>query len=449
MKNWFFILFFILPSIACSDTDLQRLLDEASKGGGEVHLNKRTYTLNRPLKIPSNVKIYGNGATLEPSNDWGQGNGSYLPLLEIVNVSNVHISNLTFDHKAEYGSDDKPSYSLLILKSTSIEIDNNRFKNLGKKRNSKSVHGSPFILIAAQEQENDFSYIPQQHKRVMGSVENVRITNNSFVNGEYVNSFAIRLVTLWTEKREKSSIQHRIRDIVVADNEFHGEYDWNTLELAGPGTLDIRVERNLFSGKSVNNIDIDKGASNVVVSNNTLTDLGLPSRHKSNKSVRVSPIMVHGNSGGYECENIRVVNNVIDGITNPDVTNSQFIYSSGIGVLNSRDVEIRGNRMTNIFSGKNYGAAICLDQSISDIKIINNYINNAYRGIIVTPNTKQFDNIQIEDNEVNAHSEPVMILSREKGQFSRLKVKNNKVKSEGNKRVKFSKNILEVDSDVK
>src|SRR5690606_6015624 len=302
-----------------------------------------------------------------------------------------------------------PAYSMLVLGSSSIVIENNTFKDLGLLKDSKSRHGSPFILIAAQEAPDDFSYIPKKYTRIQAPVQDVQILKNTFINEEYVNSFAIRLVTLWTKERKKETLKNRINRIVIAENKFYGEYDWNTLEMAGPATTNITVDRNVFSGKSINNIDVDKGASDIIIKGNTLTNLGLPLRHQDDKNVRVSPIMVHGNDNGYECENVQVLNNIIDKVDNPSVENTRFLYSSVIGVVHARNVEIRGNRITNMFVGKSFGAAICLDQSVFDISIKDNYIDEAYRGIIVTPNIKTFNNIIIENNEITARSEPLMI----------------------------------------
>jgi hypothetical protein len=449
MKKICFILFLICPVLGFCDIDLQKLVDEAAAGTGELHLKKGNYTLNQSLRIPSNFKLFGNGAIIEPANSWRNENADYVPLIEVVNVSNVYLSGLILDNKAERGLQSMPPYSILILGSSSIIIENNIFKDLGLKRDNKSRHGSPFILVAAQEATNDFSYIPKKYAHVKSSVENLQILKNTFVNEDYVNSFAIRLVTLWTKSRKKESFKNKINNVTISENKFYGEYDWNTLEMAGPATRNITVEKNLFSGKSINNIDVDKGASDIVIRGNTLTNLGLPSRHKSNKNVRVSPIMIHGNGNGYECENVQVLNNIIENVKNPDIENSRFLYSSGIGVLHSKNVEIIGNRITNIFVGKNYGAAICLDQSVSDINIRNNFIDEAYRGIVVTPNTKSFNNILIEDNKVSTWSEPLMVLTAQQGNFSNLKVRNNTTRSNNNKKVTFSKSIKEIESDVK
>ncbi|MDM1295935.1 hypothetical protein HX021_16715 [Sphingobacterium sp. N143] len=447
-RLFYFILFFITPIVSYCNVDLQKLVDGAVTKG-ELRLEKKTYVLRRPLKLPSGFKLFGNGATLEPSATWKKDNDQYFPLIEIVDVSNVYLSGLIVDNKAKRGIQGMPSYSILVLNSSSIVIENNIFRDLGLRKESKVRHGSPFILAAAQEVPGDFSYIPKKYRNKRGSVNGLRILKNTFTNNEFVNSFAIRLVTLWTKDRQKSTLNNKISNAVIADNKFYGEYDWNTLEMAGPATVGITVERNYISGKSINNIDVDKGASDIIIKGNILTNLGLPSRHKENKNVRVSPIMVHGNTLGYECENVQILDNKIEKITNPNIENSRFLYSSGIGVLHARNVRIKGNRITKAFVGKNYGGAICLDQSVYDVFINENYIDEVYRGIIVTPNTKNINNITIENNNVSSRAEPMMVLTAKQGKFSKLTVKNNITKSNNNKRIILSRSIIGLQSDVK
>src|SRR5690606_163067 len=166
MKKFYFILFLVSPIIACCQVDLQKMIDEAAADKGELHLEKKTYILKEPLKIPNNFKLFGNGATLEPSSSWRNDNEQYLPLVEVINVSNVYISGLLFDNKAKRGLQGMPAYSMLVLGSSSIVIENNTFKDLGLLKDSKSRHGSPFILIAAQEAPDDFSYIPKKYTRI-------------------------------------------------------------------------------------------------------------------------------------------------------------------------------------------------------------------------------------------------------------------------------------------
>jgi len=449
MKLLYLYIFLTMPFFGIAGENLQSLVNKAKNSGVLELESTKTYTLDKPLKLPSKFKLNGNGALVEPSIGWRKANGNISALIEIVNVSNVSISNLIIDNKGNRGISGMPTYSILILNSSIVNISRNSFKNLGVKNTSSSTHGSPFILLVAQESNGDFTYLPSEFRNVKGSVNNVDILNNVFENKEYVNSFAIRLLTLWTKKRSKENIQNKVSQVRITGNKFLGEYDWNTVEMAGPGTVSISVENNNFSGKSINNIDVDKGASNIVIKNNTLTNLGLPNRHRSDPNVRVSPIMIHGNTGGYYCENVDVIGNSISGIRNPNIKNSRYLYSSGIGVLHSKNVKVLNNRITNVFPGQSYGGGICLDQSIYDITVENNIIEDANWGIIITPNSKTFNNITIENNKINANSEPMILMTGKEGTFNNLSVKGNNVSSRSSKKIKLSKTIKNLSTDVR
>src|SRR5690606_23039877 len=116
-KVFYFILIWLIPVVGSCNVDLQKLIDGAVRKG-ELHLEKKTYTLQKPLKLPSGFKLFGNGATLEPSTSWKKNNEQYLPLIEIVDVSNVYISGLTINNRAKGGAQGMPSYSMLILSSS-------------------------------------------------------------------------------------------------------------------------------------------------------------------------------------------------------------------------------------------------------------------------------------------------------------------------------------------
>lgn len=447
MKKTLLFNILFLPVLLFGQNDLQSLINNAD--GSLVLEQGKTYEIGRTLTLPSNLKIDGNGSTVKPSPRWRSENSKDSPLIEIVDSENVTISNLNIDNMAARGINGMPAYSILLLKASNITISSVKFQDLGLPKSNKNVAGFPFVLIVAQEASNDFSYLPQKHKGVIGSVENVSITNCKFINNRYVNSFAIRLLTLWSKQRDKSKIKHSVNNILLQGNTFIGEYDWNTLEMAGPATKDIRVYANYFNGKSINNIDVDKGASDIEIRNNVVKNAGLPYRHRLNKNVRVSPIMVHGSKTSYFCENVIVSNNEIDGVSNPDANNSRYLYSSGIGVAYARNVTISNNKINGLFPNEKYGAAICLDQSIKEINVKNNLITDVNWGIVITPNTSSFNTIEIVDNDVDSRSESMMLLNGASGEFSGLTLKGNKVKSGKTKGVKMGTQIKKVDSDVK
>lgn len=438
------------PFLIFAQNNLQDIINQAKSKGNITLPQGKTYTLNHPLILPSNFILNGNGCIIKPNSNWRNQNSKDSPLIEIVGGSKINISNLTLDNMASRGVNGMPSYSILILKSSEVNISSVTFKNLGLKKTNQNVGGFPFILIAAQEAPNDFTYLPKKYSSTLGSVNDVVITNCKFVNIDYVNSFAIRLLTLWTKQRKKENIKNMINGVILEGNTFLGEYDWNTIEMAGPATKNIKVLNNILEGPSINNIDVDKGASEIEIKNNIIKNAGLPFRHRLNKNVRVSPIMVHGSKNGYISENVVVINNEISGVTNPNANNSRYLYSSGIGVAYANNVVIKGNKLNSIFPDKNYGAAICLDQSIKNIEINGNYVRNVNWGIVITPNTLSFNSVNITNNDIQSKSESMLLLNGSSGEFRGLTLKGNKIESKKNiNKIKVGSKIRSIDSDVR
>src|SRR5690606_15171108 len=307
MKKVYLLCVLFFPFFVFGQEDLQSLIDEADQ---EITLKaNNVYEVNEPIIMPSNFKIEGNNSVIRPSANWRKRNPQNSPLIIIESCSGLELSNLTIDNMADRGIVGMPAYSLLILNSSDISISSVTFQNLGLHKSDKNVGGFPFILMLAQEETGDFSYLPEKYKAVKGSVENVSVRDCKFLNTDYVNSFAIRMLTPWNKGRDKTSIKYLVKNVLLQGNVFVGEYDWNTVEMAGPGTKDIKIYANYLKGKSINNIDVDKGASDIEIRNNIITDAGLPHRHRNNKNVRVSPIMVHGSTTSYICENVSVGGN--------------------------------------------------------------------------------------------------------------------------------------------
>src|SRR5690606_6112576 len=124
-----------------------------------------------------NFQLDGNASTIVPAINWRDTNERNSSLIDIVGVENTQISNLTIDNMARRGVKGMPSTSVLITNSNHISISDVHFKDLGIHIREKEVGGSPFILIVAQEEPEDFSYLPNSHKDIIGSVSDIEIKN--------------------------------------------------------------------------------------------------------------------------------------------------------------------------------------------------------------------------------------------------------------------------------
>src|SRR5690606_25414854 len=109
----------------------------------------------------------------------------------------------------------------------------------------------PFVLILAQNANDEFHYLPKSLKQNMSSVNGIKIDNCVFENNNVFNSFAIRILTNWTKKIKHENFKYKVENCEITNNRFIGEYDWNTIELAGGGTVNNLIKGNYFSGKTL------------------------------------------------------------------------------------------------------------------------------------------------------------------------------------------------------
>lgn len=434
MKNLVVIIIFLISNFLFANTELQKLIDDA-KPGESITLAKKEYVITFPIYLKSGIKINGNGAILTPDEEWKKSNDKYAALFNLVNVNNVEITNLTFDN-AGYKSVENIIYtSLLLLGANNCKIKDVNFYNSGYLPDNKILPESPFILLIAQEKAYDFPYLSKKNSGVLSSTSNNIITNCKFINNKTKSAFAIRFITNWTDK--KRTFNNQVSGNTISNCTFEGGFDYNTVEIAGGGTLGNVVFNNNFKGKSVNNIDIDKGSSNNIIKDNKLSGLGLPERYINNSDVRCSPIMVHGSDASYLAKNNQVINNTVSNISNPTQYNSRYLYSSAIGAAYVENLIINSNTISSIYDQMKYGAAITMDQYVSNVKVSNNNVSNSYWGIIYTPNGKYYKDISISDNQIKSNAEPIMIKRRKDGNYSNSVSKGNIFKN--NKKVVIDK----------
>src|SRR5690606_14969519 len=244
------------------------------------------------------------------------------------------------------------------------------------------------------------SYLPNRLKEYKYSTSDNIISNCKFINERVYSSFAIRILTSWKENRATHGIINNTERNRITKCTFQGEYDWNTIEIAGPRTIHNIIDSNRIYGKSISNIDIDKGASDNRIIGNVISEGGLPERHRHRKDVRVTGIAVYGSNRNLLSENNTIKDNEILNFSNPQVENSRFLYSSGISIIYTKNTEVVNNRISNLYPNRNYGVGILLDQFNTNVKIRNNSIKKLYRGIYESLNSIQNERIQLENNNL-------------------------------------------------
>jgi len=208
--------------------------------------------------------------------------------------------------------------------------------------------------------------------------------------------------------RRREDFKYNASHNVIEKNTFEGDFIWNTVELAGGGTIKNKVVYNTVKGKAVNNLDIDKGASYNEISYNIIEGAGLSPRYKNDKNVRCSPIMVQGMaSKKYKGVGNVVTHNRIENVSNPSSDNTKYFFSSGIGIACADNTLIENNIMINLYQdgnyrrGKDYGYGIIVHDDCFDVKILNNQISNVYTAIGTNLNRDDKVNLQVENNVLN------------------------------------------------
>src|SRR5690606_4552042 len=115
---------------------------------------------------------------------------------------------------------------------------------------------------------------------------------------------------------------------------------------------------------------------------------------------------------------------------NPEKENSRYLYSGGIGLTYVDGVEVRNNKLSNIYPGQKYGGAIVLDQTVRNATIIDNELDNSYWGILFTPNGKHLENIVIEKNTIKSMNYGILLNTQlSQGNYANSKITDNVVTS--------------------
>ncbi|WP_293887109.1 MULTISPECIES: hypothetical protein [unclassified Sphingobacterium] len=394
--------------------------------------NDGIYYIGETLEIPSNVEIIGNGSVLKPILNWAKGTTSDTPLISFVGKKNIVFKGLTIDFQGNNRKDNRIYCGLLLLASNNITIQNVNFKNGGSTLSSPP--NSPYILIAAQDSPGDVSSLPKSYKNIIGSSYNNVIKNNLFDNTLSTTRFGIRVLTNWSMKRLQQNFKNKSYNNIIEGNRFLGEFSWNTVELAGGGTVKNKIFNNYVKGRAVNMLDIDKGASYNIIEKNTIEDSGLPERYKNEVNVRCSPISVQGMMNNYYSQSNQVLNNTIRNISNPKSNNSKYYFSSAIMTSIVNGVIIKGNKISNIYQdgsyqkGKNYGFGIAIHDFSNNVEIESNTIDKVNIAIGANWQKGNGEAITIRNNNIDFVRQAIREPNSSLGK-SKFNMINNTTKS--------------------
>jgi len=393
--------------------------------------NDGVYLIDKTIEIKSNITLIGNGSIIKPILQWDKFNDEDSPLISLVGIKDVEIRDVFFDFSGEKRNmKNRVSSGILILASSNVLIKNNVFKNGGLSKTAKSIPNSPYIIIASQDVKGGVASVPKRYANILGSSSNNIISGNKMLNVDTETRFGIRVVTNWLSTRRSRDFKYKASYNVIEKNLFEGDFIWNTVELAGGGTVQNRVLYNLVKGKAVNNLDVDKGASYNEISYNSIVGAGLSPRHRNDRNVRCSPIMVQGMaSKKYKGVGNVVKHNRIENVSNPPSQNTKYFFSSGIGVSCVDSTLVANNVLVNLYqdgnyrSGKDYGYGIIVHDDCSYVKIINNQISRVYTAVGTNLNRDNKVNLRIENNVLNQ----VKVISRLSPANSKLDIKEKNI----------------------
>lgn len=422
--------------LSSKDKSLNQILNSKPKINRKIVIylrNDGIYKIENTVEIQSNTEIIGNGSVLKPILNWGKGKESDNPLFSVVGKSNIVFRDLVIDFQGNSRKNLNRIYcGVLILASNNVIIESVKFKNGGA--TFGAVPNSPYILIASQDKIGDVSSIPKKYINFLGSSYNNVIKNNLFDNSLSPTRFGIRVLSNWLEKRPQQNFKNKSYNNLIEGNRFIGEFSWNTVELAGGGTVKNKISNNYVKGQAVNMLDIDKGASYNIIEKNIIENSGLPDRYKNDVNVRCSPISVQGMMNNYFSLSNQVLNNTIRNISNPKSNNSKYYYSSAIMTSVVNGVIIKGNRISNIYqdrsyqNGKSYGYGIAIHDFSSNVEIESNVIDRANVAIGANWQKGNGEAISIKDNKIDlvrqAIKEPTSSLGKSKFYLMNNSTKN-------------------------
>lgn len=409
---------------------IQAAIDAAaSNGGGTVLLPLGTYKLTDTLTMGTKVALVGQGdqATLQPTQGAGDWGSSTKPLIAVQGVTGAIVRDLRIDMQGQNRTAaDALAICVYINNSSYNLIENVTFDNLGM----QSVYSSYApVSLHAVDTTGDWASLYNVDDIAAGAASHNRIVGCRFLMGSgATHSFAVRLLTDWENEIDPDSFTNYCENNVVDGCYFNGEFDWNTIELAGGGTRYNRIINNHTDGRSIGVIDFDKGASYNIASGNIIVNCGKPFVYNADSAKRASAIASHSGNTDYRTYYNSIIGNTIRDFkrTNP-ATATQDVYEGAILIDYSPGTIIANNNIDNV-NDTIFGNGITIGDGCDGAVIEGNRVVGAQRGVgHILTGSAIGNNLTIVGNDIEVDGNAI-IIGPNSGTITGVVVANNRLK---------------------
>ncbi len=305
--------------VATTGDQLSRLNGYLGDGVPEVKRLVGTFDLAGPLVLPSNITLDVSAARFRamPGTGWTTATVPDVGLRGLVEVPgrsgitiigtlvcDCNVPNLSAGQACQIGF-------LMLGPNTLHRFGGIEVINAGAKDGTSPGTGAIRILARASTSGMAGEY-PALYAGadLIGSVKGCAFGDITVRHDPTVKQgFAMRVLTDWESDIAWAATTVRISDNTFGDGHFRGEFGWNTVELAGTGTLWNNFGDVFADGHTITVMDFDKGASFNKVGTVTAVGVGLPSSLAGNSSVQYATVNFHGNPA---TANVRSIGNHVD-----------------------------------------------------------------------------------------------------------------------------------------
>jgi len=441
--------------------DIQDAIDWASDKQGIVKIPSGRFLISRPIKMRSHVTLRGSGALtiLSPTLANGapfHGKG----FIQMVDVTGGIVEDFVIDEQG-YLRKNTPTGNfiwptMVFRNANSNIVQRIKFLNHGSPsyldQTGKPVGGAGENIIMYAENKGvewagGFELLPRSSVPGGGSIYDNVIRNCTFdtdpdpIHPDGKPTYADMAIRLLTDfpgspkivtnpanRDPTSGFLNMVFDNRIEDSSFHGNYDWNTVELAGRATYENLILNNVFDGKTLSHIDFDKGASGSVARWNRIISSGKASWHIGRPNTRASAISVHGNyicvgPDGNLCgspapagarqfttqaRRNQILDNIIENFDSgvySDALESAIYLEKACGTVVAGNTVNAVNKATAGFS-----LGVFLENQVFDSTLEGNEIHGVDIGILTDPaDGTWINNLMVNNNHIDARRSAMLI----------------------------------------
>lgn len=260
------------------------------------------------------------------------------------------------------------SQALVITNVDDFDIEYVRFTDIGvSTADPASLPSGPNLLLGAVDEDDDLcGYGPDVGgPLVAGPILRGRFGVVEFIKADNVaQAFAIRCLTNWDKKRPPSAFVNRVQHVRFEKVIVRGSFEWNAVECAGGGTVDIGFGEIDVEGKTLTACDFDKGVQDCFADLVVLRNSGKPDRLVGDVSTRFIAVNIHG-----LCESYRTVGCSVGRVLARDCASASvdeleaFITTENVDGATVREIDAE-----NLNGGQN-GALIVLGRNSRRVDI--------------------------------------------------------------------------------